>query len=314
MYKNINVCPEIEELKKAILIDPPEEFLNSNSNSKEKNSLLLKKEKDVALDFLRKFNEAQEKINLEKKRKETEDETNKLFFQQENEIYQQKMKENLEKQHKTENFIKPKEKKFNRIANLKDLEEFNIKNSLPFSQMQKIEFPVPNNKKRKISHNNIIKPQKHFKDEPKFKMKNTNNSQQIPKEFNKLKIEFKETKPLKQIEENFTIKEKPLIFYCNEERICRETENLSFRGEVKECERNDDIWLLEIQFKDPNAEENIYIKAIYNINLPPNLILSSNKIIKEIQIGKEYIFEYKSAPKKYKGKYLIFLEDIHIST
>ena len=69
MYRNLNNCPEIEELKKAILVDLPDDLMNSNSNSKDKLSVIHKKEKDVAFDFLRKFNEAHEKNALQKKTK-----------------------------------------------------------------------------------------------------------------------------------------------------------------------------------------------------------------------------------------------------
>ena len=62
MYRNLNSCPEIEELKKAILRDLPEDAINSNSNSKDKLSLIHKKEKEHR-DKAEKYGVEIEKLN-----------------------------------------------------------------------------------------------------------------------------------------------------------------------------------------------------------------------------------------------------------
>ena len=308
MYRNFNICPEIEELKKAILVDPPEEIINSNSNSKDKFSLIQKKEKDNALDFLRKFNEVQENLARERKlkEKEQEQENMKMLMEQENENrLEEENREKIEKLAKCEEeFARPTEK-FNRIANLNDLEEFN--NAVITTNYQRMEL---NLKKRKIPHKVNVKILKQIKEEPKI-----GNSQINSKEFNnKIRIDFKKVKTSilpKEEEELSSINTKPLKFYSNEEKICFETQNFSFLGKVKECLKRDELYFLDIEKQDLTKNEKNCFLGIYNINLYSNYDLSSVNLIKEIEIGKEYIFEFKSAPKMFRGKQLIFLEKIY---
>ena len=302
MYRNFNICPEIEELKKAILLDLPDDVLNSNSNSKDKFSLIQKKEKDVALDFLRKFNEAQEKSTLERKEKakekEKEQENFRVLFEKdekkriEEENYKEKQA-NIE-----EKFMKPKEK-FNRLATLNEFEEFN--NEIIGSNANKFEKILQ--KKRRISHEIDKKLLRKIKEET--------SSQIIPKEFNKLRIEFKTDKnPIIQKEEEITIQRKPLKFYSNEEKLCENAENLRFLGKVIECYKNNELWFMNIEKIDVTKKEKMSFKAIYNGNLNSVYESSSLHKIKEIKPGLEYIFEFKSAPKVFNGKGLIFLEGV----
>lgn len=325
MNRNWSFCPEIEELKKAILVDLPEDILNSNSNSKDKLSVVHKKEKDVAMDFLRRFNEAQEKFQLEKKLKERRLEENLLTQEKNsksltnNQITNERMDLDNDKNEKVSNNIektivkseesyqKPTEK-FNRIVNLNELEKFNqnINHSIPFRRNPR------NEKKRKY----IQKPQNVGLKQIKENCKN-GFSQSLNMNRNKMRIEFKNTnknpdstsekKPLEEI----TIRNKPLHFYSAEEKISKETENFSFIGKVVACSKIDDLWFIDIEKFDKNTNIKLCFKAIYNMNLNPISSMQSERKIKEIKAGTEYIFEFKSAPKEYSMSYLMFLESVY---
>ena len=319
MYRNLNNCPEIEELKKAILVDLPDDLMNSNSNSKDKLSVIHKKEKDVAFDFLRKFNEAHEKNALQKKQKELEleeklrleqeKEKEKKRLEQEKEIKKKEQviiierKEIEKKQIKTEEGFKRPTEKFNRLANLNDLEDFN--NSVINSNRFKLE---RNNKKRKMNNKFALKPVKQIKEE--IKIGNEMSSQIPKKEMNKIRIEFKNLEKNLQTnikEEEITIKNKPLQIYSNEEKICEETENFSFVGKVVACSRVDEIWFIDIEKFDKNTNSKLCFKAIYNLNLSSNFPSAKELMIKDIKSGNEYIFEFKSGPKEFHFSYIMFL-------
>ena len=313
MYRNLNSCPEIEELKKAILRDLPEDAINSNSNSKDKLSLIHKKEKDVALNFLRQFNEAQEKTAFEKKQKERENEE-KIRFQQKMELFRQqqedlrKSESNFQKieenPRKTEeSFQKPGEK-FSRLANLNDLEDFNnavIKQS-NFSNDRNI-------KKRKMATKPIEQPLKKMKEDNKTS-NNINNTILKKKVANKVRIEFKKPEEIIQ-PEPATIKNKPLQFYTNEEKICQETPNFSFVGKIVECIRVDQIWFIGIEKIDRTSNNKMCFKAIYNMNLNQEENENKHQKIKELKQGNEYVFEFKSTPKEFKMSYIVFLEAVY---
>lgn len=312
MYRNLNNCPEIEELKKAILRDLPEDAINSNSNSKDKLSLIHKKEKDVALNFLRQFNEAQEKTAFERKQKERENEE-KIRLEQEMELFRQQQ-ENLrksesnfqkieEKSRKTEeSFQKPVEK-FSRLANLNDLEDFNnavIKQS-NFSNDRNL-------KKRKMATKPLEQPQKKMKEDTKT-LNNISNTILKKNVTNKVRIEFKKPEEIVK-PETITIKNKPLQFYTNEDKICHETSNFSFVGKIVECTRVDQIWFIGIEKIDRNSNNKMCFKAIYNMNLNQEENGNKKQKLKELKQGYEYIFEFKSTPKEFKMSYVVFLEAV----
>ena len=314
MYKNLNSCPEIEELKKAILGDLPEDAINSNSNSKDKLSLIHKKEKDVALNFLRQFNEAQEKTVLERKIKERLNEEKNRVEQRMELLRQEQQKlrttesniqENEAKLLKTEeSFQKPAEK-FSRLANLNDLEEFNnaVINRSSFNNNDR------NMKKRKIVIKPLEKPLKKMKEE-KIKVIDRNSLNILKKDVtNKVRIEFK--KPEENKPEEITIKNKPLQFYTNEEKICRETENFSFVGKIVECRRVDLIWFIGIEKIDRNSNNKLCFKAIYNVNLNEGENDGRKQKLRELKQGEQYVFEFKSTPKEFKMGYVMFLEAVY---
>lgn len=302
MFGNSAYCPEIEELKKAILLDPPEEALNSNSNSKDKFNLIQKKEKELAFDFLKRFNELQETITNEKKNLIKEKELMKAreieqLKKEEKIIEERKKQEKSLENNNTKQNLQNLTQRFSRLANIKELEEFNQENNLlNISEKQKI--PAIPNKKRKLPHQIDQKTLKQIK-------KNSGGSP------NKLKIEFKEPKQQPKKISDPLNECVMLKLYKNEEKKYNEADYLTFIGTITNAYKNDDLWFLEIEKIEKKEKNKLNFKGIFNTKRTISNHLLQNEANINIEINKEYVFEFKSAPKKINETFLLFIENLH---
>lgn len=294
MQNNFSFYSEIEELKKAILTEPPEDIFNSNSNSKDKLNGINKREKDVALEFLRKFNEEQEKITYERKMKELEEKIN-----HKRNLEESKTNNKQELPSQTSKSYQNLSQKFSRLANLKDLEEFNevVVRGTDVSQI----------KKRKIPFDIKSKVLKRIK-------QTTRNSGE---NHQKLKIEFKDARGSNQNSNNKEKENGLLKLYQQEEKKYKETPFLSFKGIVKNSIKNSEVWFLDIEKLGEKQEKTkLFFKGVFNTQKDSNFVNENGgrskkeTFIKNIQVGKQYIFEFKSAPKKFKDTFLVFIENM----